>query len=97
MVGRSLTTRHAWFFAVLELLVPRAKRLPDFASQGAFFFCEAVKYDEAAVGKHLRADGVADHLKALSAEWLALPSSTLCRPRPRCAEWPRRAGSRPGR
>jgi glutamyl-tRNA synthetase len=67
-----LTTRHAWFFAVLELLVPRAKRLPDFASQGAFFFREAVTYDDAAVAKHLRADGVADHMKALSAEWWSL-------------------------
>ena len=67
-----LTTRHAWFFAVLELLVPRAKRLPDFAAQGAFFFREPVTYDDAAVAKHLRADGVAGHLKALSAEWSSL-------------------------
>jgi glutamyl-tRNA synthetase len=67
-----LTTRHAWFFAVLELLVPRAKRLPDFAAQGAFFFKDPVAYDEAAVAKHLRADGVADHLKALSAAWSSL-------------------------
>jgi glutamyl-tRNA synthetase len=67
-----LTTRHAWFFAVLELLVPRAKRLPDFAAQGAFFFRETVTYDEAAIAKHLRADGLADHLKALSAEWSSL-------------------------
>jgi glutamyl-tRNA synthetase len=68
-----LTTRHAWFFSVLELLVPRAKRLPDFAAQSAFFFREQVAYDEAAVAKHLRADGVVDHLKALSVEWSALP------------------------
>ncbi len=68
-----LTTRHAWFFAVLELLVPRAKRLPDFASQGAFFFRSEVVYDEAAVSKHLRPDGTAEHLRALEAEWSALP------------------------
>jgi len=68
-----LTTRHAWFFAVLELLVPRAKRLRDFAAQGAFFFKDRVEYDEAAVEKHLRAEGVADHLKALSTEWSSLP------------------------
>jgi glutamyl-tRNA synthetase len=67
-----LTTKHAWFFAVLELLVPRAKRLPDFAAQGAFFFREDVGYDEAAVTKHLRADGVAEHLRALVSEWSAL-------------------------
>jgi glutamyl-tRNA synthetase len=67
-----LTTRHAWFFAVLELLVARAKRLQDFSSQGAFFFKDRVEYDEAAVSKHLRADGVADYLKALSEEWSSL-------------------------
>src|SRR3954468_2782855 len=37
-----LTTRHAWFFAVLALLVARAKRLPDFLAQGAFFFKDDV-------------------------------------------------------
>ena len=68
-----LTTRHAWFFAVLELLVPRAKRLPDFVAQGAFFFRSEVAYDEAAVAKHLRVDGAADHLRALEAAWSALP------------------------
>jgi len=68
-----LTRRHAWFFAVLELLVARAKRLPDFVTQGAFFFKEEVDYDPAAVAKHLAADGVAAHLKALLEEWKALP------------------------
>ncbi len=68
-----VTTRHAWFFAVLELLVARAKRLPDFVSQGAFFFTSQVEYDPAAVLKHLRADGVAGHLEALVTEWKALP------------------------
>jgi glutamyl-tRNA synthetase len=68
-----LTTKRAWFSAVLALLVARAKRLPDFASQGAFFFKEDVQYDEAAVQKHLRADGMAGHLLALADEWSALP------------------------
>ena len=68
-----LTTRHAWFFAVLELLVARAKRLPDFAAQGALFFKDDVAYDAAAVEKHLRPAGTPDHLKALAAEWKALP------------------------
>jgi len=67
-----LTTRHAWFFAVLELLVPRAKRLPDFAAQGAFFFRDVPQYDEAAVAKHLRVEGMAAHLKALAAALAAL-------------------------
>ncbi len=68
-----LTTRHAWFFAVLELLVPRAKRLPDFVSQGAFFFRPDVTYDTAAVDKHLHVEGMAAHLAALVQQWKALP------------------------
>jgi len=68
-----LTKRHAWFFAVLELLVPRAKRLPDFAAQGGFFFKENVTYDAAAVEKHLKAEGMAGHLKALAEAFAALP------------------------
>jgi len=67
-----LTTRRAWFSAVLALLVPRAKRLPDFASQGGFFFREDVQYDDAAVQKRLRAEGMAGHLRALADEWSAL-------------------------
>jgi glutamyl/glutaminyl-tRNA synthetase len=67
-----LTAKRAWFSAVLALLVPRAKRLPDFASQGAFFFKEDVPYDDAAVQKHLRADGMAGHLRALADEWSSL-------------------------
>ena len=46
-----LGDRHAWFFAVLELLKPRAKRLDDFAAHGRFFFSDAVEYDAAAVQK----------------------------------------------
>ena len=61
--------RRAWFFSVLELLRPRARRLGDFALQGRFFFvaADALEYDEAAVDKHLRVDGAADHLAALDA------------------------------
>src|SRR5689334_11422631 len=67
-----LTTRHSWFFALLELLVPRAKRLPDFAAQSAYFFREP-QYDAAAVAKHLRADGMASHLSALADAFGKLP------------------------
>ena len=42
-----LTSRHAWLFAVLELLRPRAQRLDDFVKQGRFFFTDTVEYDEA--------------------------------------------------
>jgi glutamyl-tRNA synthetase len=64
--------RHGWFFAVLELLKPRARRLDDFASQGRFFFATAIEYDEAAVAKHLRAAGITDHLAALDAAFREL-------------------------
>src|SRR5262249_4889699 len=50
-----LGDRRAWFFAVLELFRPRAKRLDDFVSQSRFFFADAIDYDAAAVAKHLRA------------------------------------------
>ena len=61
--------RRAWFFAVLELLRPRVRRLDDFAAQGRFFFvpADAIGYDDAAVEKHLRAPGIIDHLAALDA------------------------------
>jgi glutamyl-tRNA synthetase len=57
-----LDDRHAWFFSVIELLRPRAKRLGDFVGQGKFFFTDAIEYDGAAVAKHLR--GMGDHLIA---------------------------------
>jgi glutamyl-tRNA synthetase len=62
-----LGDRHAWFFAVLELLRPRAKRLDDFATQGALFFGDAIEYDAAAVEKHLRTAGMDAHLAAIDA------------------------------
>jgi glutamyl-tRNA synthetase len=67
-----LTDRHAWFFAVLELLKPRAKRLGDFASQARFFFDNRLEYDEAAVAKHLASADTAEHLLALDAAFAAL-------------------------
>ena len=68
-----LGERQAWFLAVLALLVPRAKRLTDFAPQAAFFFGDEVEYDEAAVAKHLNVEGMAAHLTALAAAFAALP------------------------
>ncbi len=69
-----LGDRHAWFFAVLELLKPRAKRLDDFVLQGRFFFSDALEYDSAAADKHLRVPGMEDHLVALDAALNALES-----------------------
>ena len=62
-----LGDRHAWFFSVLELLKPRAKRLGDFAEQGKFFFTDQIDYDAAAVEKYLRAPGMDEHLRAFDA------------------------------
>jgi glutamyl-tRNA synthetase len=62
-----LGDRHAWFFAVLELLRPRARRLVDFAEQGAVFFLDTVEYDAAAVDKYLRPTGIDAHLASIAA------------------------------
>ena len=67
-----LGDRHAWFFAVIELLRPRVKRLTEFVDAGRYFFSDALEYDEAAVAKHLKVDGMAEHLAALDAAWAAL-------------------------
>ncbi len=69
-----LGDRHAWFFAVLELLKPRAKRLNEFLELGRFFFVDAVEYDPVAVATHLHGEGMAEHLLALSSAFAELPS-----------------------
>jgi glutamyl-tRNA synthetase len=69
-----LGDRRAWFFAVLELLAPRAKLLGDFVSFGRFFFTDDVEYDAAAVEKHLRSDGLADHLAGVDEALRELPT-----------------------
>jgi glutamyl-tRNA synthetase len=69
-----LSERHAWFYAVLELLKPRAKRLGDFASIGRFFFTSEIDYDQTAVEKHLLVSGMDEHLRALAAALGALES-----------------------
>jgi glutamyl/glutaminyl-tRNA synthetase len=67
-----LAERHAWFFAVLELLKPRARRLDDFAAQGAFFFADEVEFDADAVRKYVRVEGTDAHLAALDAAFSGL-------------------------
>ena len=64
--------RHAWFFAVLELLKPRVKKLDDIVEVGRFFFVDVPEYDAAAVDKHLRPEGIAAHLRALDDAFGAL-------------------------
>ncbi len=48
--------------------------LTDFAAQGRFFFADAIEYDDGAVAKHLRVEGMRDHLTALDAAFAALPA-----------------------
>ena len=62
-----LGEKHGWFFSVLELLKPRAKRLDEFASLGRFFFSDDLEYDETAVEKHLKVAGMAADLRAVDA------------------------------
>jgi glutamyl-tRNA synthetase len=59
-------------FAVIELLKPRVKRLDDFVVHGRFFFTDAIEYDQAAVDKHLRIEGMREHLAALDAAFAGL-------------------------
>jgi glutamyl-tRNA synthetase len=67
-----LAGRHAWFFTVLELIKPRAKRLDDFVAQARLFLDAAIDYDPAAVAKHLRTPGMDEHLDALDRAFGAL-------------------------
>jgi glutamyl-tRNA synthetase len=66
--------RHAWFFAVLELLKPRAKKLDDIVDVGRFFFVELPDYEPSAVDKYLRSAGTAERLVALDHAFAALPA-----------------------
>jgi glutamyl-tRNA synthetase len=67
-----LGEKHGWFFAVLELLKPRAKRLDEFAPLGRFFFSDDLEFDPAAVEKHLKPEGMAAHLRAVDAAFVSL-------------------------
>jgi glutamyl-tRNA synthetase len=64
--------RHAWLFVVLELLKPRARKLTDFVELGRYFFEDRPAYDPVAVVKHLRSDGMREHLQALDGAFAAL-------------------------
>jgi glutamyl-tRNA synthetase len=67
-----ITDRHAWFYAMLELFRPRAKRITDIAEQARFFFDDEVSVDPAAAAKHLRVAGMAEHLTTLAETFAAL-------------------------
>jgi glutamyl-tRNA synthetase len=68
-----VAARHAWFYAVLDLMRPRAKKLREFIELGRFFFSDSVEIDSAAAAKHLTAD-MDGHLRALDAAFAELVS-----------------------
>ncbi|MGE4054699.1 MAG: glutamate--tRNA ligase [Vicinamibacterales bacterium] len=70
-----LGERRGWFLAVLDLLRPRAKTLAEFPIVGRFFFTQSVDaFDEAAVARHLRVEGMAGHLAATDGALAGLES-----------------------
>lgn len=69
-----LDDRHAWFFAVLELLKVRAKRLDEFPVLGRFFFTDDLEWDDAAVQKHVAPAAQREHLSAVGEAIDAAPT-----------------------
>jgi glutamyl-tRNA synthetase len=67
-----LGDRHAWFFGGHRAAEARVKRLDDFMVHGRFFFTDAIEYDQAAVEKHVRVEGMREHLAALEAAFARL-------------------------
>ena len=69
-----LTTDAVWIGRVIDLLKPRARKLSDIVPALVPFVSDQVTYDEAAVAKHLRGDGVTEHLSAWRDVVQALPT-----------------------
>jgi glutamyl-tRNA synthetase len=63
-----------WFAAVLDQLRPRAKRLDEFAELGRFFFTDDLVYDQSAIEKYLKQDGMREHLEAVDEAFRATAS-----------------------
>jgi hypothetical protein len=57
--------RHEWLQRVLQLVLPRVKRLPDFVDQARPFLAAAVDYDPEAVRKYLGTADLDDHVETL--------------------------------
>jgi glutamyl/glutaminyl-tRNA synthetase len=63
-----------WIARVIELLKPRARKLSDIVPALVPFVSEHITYDEAAVNKHLKGEGVTEHLSAWRDVVKALPT-----------------------
>jgi glutamyl-tRNA synthetase len=57
--------RRAWLQRVLQLVLPRVKRLPDFVDQARPFLSATVEYDPEAVRKYLTTADLDGHVEAL--------------------------------
>ena len=54
-----------YFHRLLELLRPRAKRLPDFVELARPFLVDTVEYEQEAIDKHLASPDLGSHVAAL--------------------------------
>jgi glutamyl-tRNA synthetase len=61
------TSRREWLYRVLQLVMPRVRRLPEFVDQARPFLAETVEYDAEAVRKHLLEADLDRHVEALTA------------------------------
>ena len=66
------SSRRVWLDRIIELVKPRVKKVSDFIAQLEPFLRERVDYDPAAVEKHLRTEGLADHVAALRESFQSL-------------------------
>jgi glutamyl-tRNA synthetase len=63
-----------WVERVIDLLKPRARKLADIVPALVPFVSDDVTYDEAAVTKHLKGEGVTEHLSAWREVVQAMPA-----------------------
>ncbi len=66
------STERGWFLRVLELLRPRVKRLGQFVEDGRPFFDESVRFESAAVEKHLAVASMRGHLRELASRFASV-------------------------
>ena len=64
--------RREWLERAVDLVKPRVKRLPEFATQLRPYLVERVSYDEAAVAKHLAVPDLAGSIAALTVAYRGL-------------------------
>jgi glutamyl-tRNA synthetase len=63
--GLPVTGNSGWWYRLLDVLRPRAKRLTDVVELARPFLVDTVEYDSAAVEQHLSSPDIAAHVAAL--------------------------------